>query len=254
MGFWNWVKRGILIILCILLFVSFLAMNSLFVLSSSLEYKNIQPAVKPILKEVIFGQIDKLEVENSFEAMKLYCQNNTEFDVNQGEGGYNISIPCQDILTGTSDSVLDLQIDKFINDSYYKKYDCSFLQCFKENNTPFFLFSEQSSDYLKNKFYISLLISAILIALIFFLVEFKRNVLVLTGILLVLSSLPFAKLNMFASSISDKNVLNLLSIVFTQANKIFLITFILGIVLLGIGIGLKIWGNKETNIKTRKKK
>jgi glucan phosphoethanolaminetransferase (alkaline phosphatase superfamily) len=111
-----------------------------------------------------------------------------------------------------------------------------------------------SYNYFKSKFYISLLVSAILIALIFFLVEFKRNTLILTGSLLAVSGLLFAKLSIFASFISDENLLSILSIIFTQAYKIFLITFILGIVLIGVGIGLKIWGSRQdSNSKVKRK-
>lgn len=253
MGFLNFIKKSFLVILCIVLLISFIAMNALFVISSSLEYNYIQSSVKPILKDVIFKDMDKAEFEKNFEAMKLYCQqNNTEYVLFQDNNV--ITIQCSDILNGTSESIVDLQIDKFIQDNYYKKYECSFIQCFKSEKPLFFVLSESTYNYFNSKFYISILISLILIALIFFLVEFKRNVLTLIGILLILSSLPFAKFNLFTGLITDTNILNILTLVFAKAYTIFLISFVLGILFLGAGIGLKIWGNKETNIKTRKNK
>ncbi|MDO8623694.1 MAG: hypothetical protein Q7R52_05605 [archaeon] len=250
MGFWNFIKKSLLVILCIILLISFIAMNAFFVLSSSLEYKNIQSAVKPLLKEVIYG-VDSTETEKTFEKMKLYCnQNNTDYVIS--EEGRVISIPCQEILTGTPDTIVNLQIDKFIQSNYYKKYECNFWQCFKSEKTPFFLVSETSKNYFLGKFYLALIISLILIALIFFLVEFKRNALTITGILLIISSLPFAKLSTFAYLFTNKDIINILSMIFAQAYEIFMIALVLGIVLTGIGIGLTIWDSRKTSSKNKK--
>lgn len=246
MGF---IKTTTLILIGILLFISFLILNSFFIASSCLEYNNLQKSVKPLVEEFIYGEfISKELIEDNFIAMKFYCQqNNTFFVVSQAD--YTLSIPCQEILTGTSDSVVDSQINKFIQDNYYKEYSCSFWSCFEQENTPFFVFSEMSKNYFKSTFYILLVVSLILILLVFFLVEFKRNSLIIVGALLVISSLPFAKLDMFIESIQIRNLMAFLSIISAEAYRTFLIVFILGIILLGIGIGLKIWGPNKNNKK-----
>jgi len=199
-----------------------------------------------MLKDAIYGQVNKTEIDDNFKLMKLYCQqNNSEYVISQED--YVISIPCQEILNGTSDTIVNLQIDKFIQANYYKKYECSFWQCFKKEKTPFFIISETSKNYFKNKFYSVLIISLALIALIFFLVEFKRNTLIITGSLLIISGLPFAKSNIFTNLITNENITSILSMIFTQGYKISLITLVLGILMIEAGIALKIFSIKKEN-------
>jgi len=237
MGLLNWIKKVILVIICIILLISLLAMNALFVVSSSLSHDNVKQSLKPVIANEIYKNMSN--IDSNFNEMKIYCQSHTEFNITNG---YDFSIPCNEILNGTSESIVDSQIDKFIDDFYYKQYNCNFWQCF--NGNPFFIVSETSYKYLKNNFYISIVISIILALIIFFLVDFKRNLLIILGILLVLSSLPFAKFDIFSNLVNEE-ILSFLTVLFKQANLIFLIIFILGIVLIASGIGLKIWNSKS---------
>ena len=239
MGLLNWVKKGILIIICIALMISLLAMNALFVVSSSLSHDNIKQSLKPFIISEIYKNTTQTGIDANFNEMQIYCQNNSEFNV---ANGYDFSISCANILNGTSESIVDSQVDKLIDDFYYKSYDCSFWQCIQDN--PFFLISEESHEYFKNNFYISFVISLILAGLVFLLVSFKRNMLVIIGILLILSSLPFANLDSVSNLITP-NIGNFLGVLFKQSYVIFLITFILGIILLAAGIALKIWNSKK---------
>ena len=83
--------------------------------------------------------------------------------------------------------------------------------------------------------YYSLFASLILIALMFLLIEKKKNIFINVGILIIISSLPLLALNWIVSSF------NFADILFLKANIIFWIVFVLGIILVTVGIGLKFW-------------
>ena len=79
----------------------------------------------------------------------------------------------------------------------------------------------------------------------FFLVQDKRNLLVIVGILLTISALPFMKLSMLTSLSPDENLTKILDALFAQASKIFLTIFIIGLIVFGVGIGLRFWKFKK---------
>lgn len=238
MGF---IRKGLIVILSILLFLSLLVGNIFLTLNLSLEYNNIKPELVSVIKGVLETQMESLEeLGEGFEFMQLYCQNNSEFVVKYDEIGNTLVIPCNVISQG-SEAVVNYGINKFVEDVYYKNYDCEFLDCFKRTGTPFFLISEQARDYWNSKFYFFICISLILTALIFFLVEHKTNLLIITGSLLAISALPFIKFNSLLSFISDNSFLQFFTVFFTKAYTVFLISFISGLVILGVGVGLKLW-------------
>ncbi len=241
MGF---IRGGLLFIVCILLLLSLLIGNAFLVLSSSLEYENVQEKLNPVIKEIIYGEVDVSKMQDSFDVMKKYCaEGNTQVIIKEED--YDLTIPCEDILTGTPESVLDSQVDKFIQENYYKNYNCTFIQCFKENSVPFFLISEMTKNYIKSKFYYIMVVSFVLLFLMFFLIEDKRNVLIILGILLVLSSLPLMKLSAFSSIGPNEFSSQIFSLFFEQAHKIFLWVFVIGLLIFGLGIGLRFWNPEK---------
>ncbi|MAH03806.1 hypothetical protein CMI39_03405 [Candidatus Pacearchaeota archaeon] len=237
MGFF---KGSFLFIASVLLLISFLLGNIFLTLNMSLNYETLQSEFTPVVKDVAEKEfsISSVIVDEQFFLMELYCQNNSEFVFS--ESGYTFVIPC-DVVAKGSDAVIEEGINSLVNDIYYQDYDCNFWNCLDKSEVPYFLVSEKAKDYWKGKFYLSLLISIVLIIIIFFLVEQKYNVLTLTGCLLVISSLPLIKLEKLLSFINYKYVADFLIVFFSKSYSVFLISFILGIIILGIGIGLKFY-------------
>jgi len=235
MGF---IRGGLLVVVSIMLFLSFLVGNVFLTLNLSLDYETIKPELVSVVKDLVADKIGLIgEIENDFGIMGSYCENNSEFVFN--EQGYTFVIPC-DIISNGSEAILDYGINSLVDEIYYKDYDCGVLDCLKETETAFFLVSKEAKDYWNSKFYFLVMVSLILIALMFFLVEQKTNLPIITGSLLTISALPFMKLDWILSFISNNSFLQIFAVFFTKAHTVFLISFILGLVLLGAGIGLKL--------------
>jgi len=185
MGF---IRGGLLFFVGIILLLSLIIGNSLLVGSSALEYDNLQENIKPMIMKLISEDIN-ISGDN-FDEIKEYCeeQNSEIFIIEEKDFGFEID--CDLILSSTPETFLDKQVEKFIEENYYKEYDCGFISCFEDNEIPFFLISEQTKDYIKNKYHWSLGISLVLGIVMFLLVGDKRNFLILAGILLIISSLP----------------------------------------------------------------
>jgi len=251
MGF---IRGGLLFVVGVLLLLSLLIGNVLLVLSSSLQYENIQEKLTPVIGEIIFEQTDISKFQESFDIMKEYCEQGNK-QVIVKEESYDFEISCDEILTGTPEGVLDSQVEKFLQENYYKEYDCEFFDCFEENPVPFFLISEMTHNYIQSKYYYVLVVSLVLLVVMFFLVEDKRNLLIIAGILLILSSLPFMKLNAFSSAVSGDYSSQIFSLFFEQARVVFWWMFVIGLLILGTGIGLRFWNfEKAKKIFERKKR
>jgi hypothetical protein len=248
------IRGGAVVIVSILLLVSFLITASILTLSSSLKYENIKDGLSPIIKETIEQELGGgLPIENNLSMIEQYCKNNSEFIFS--ESGYVITIPCETAKQG-SDAIIEKGINDMINESYYKNYDCSFFDCLQKPGAPFSLVSQGAYEYWKSKFYLALILSIILIVALFLLVENKSNAFILSGALLIVSSLPLFGLKNIAGFFVDKSILKFLSVFFAQASLVFYKALIAGIVLISIGIGIKFAGvgMKITNFFNKSKK
>lgn len=133
---------------------------------------------------------------------------------------------------------------------YYKDYeDCSVWDIGKfvdtdngKGNCLTYFISEQAMEYWSGKFVLLLLVSLVLIVAMFFLFESKANFLIGIGILFILASLPFIKLSWFLTMFFNKSLFSIFSSMFNQAYRIFIMSFSVGLFLVLMGIGFKIWG------------
>lgn len=225
-------------------------MNSLLVVSLSLDYDNIKTELVPVVKDTLKENINVssiIEFEK-YPLMQQYCENLSEtgeyvFNIE----GYTFVVQCSSLSNG-AEAVVDSAIDNFVYEQYYKEYDCKFMDCFKEEKIPIFLVSEHSQNYFYGKFYYLLLSSLVLLALMFLLIEKKTNLPLIAGPLIILSSLLFAKLEslllwiiekLASSPINVGDSFKFLNLIFVQSSKVFLIMLIIGIVVLAFGIILK---------------
>jgi len=255
MGF---IRGGLLTIVLIILLISLILGNSFFVASSSLEYKNVKDHLNPVLKKIVLESINSSGVEENLAVMKTYCKQNNNADYVIDQDNFKITITCDEISSGTPESIIDIEIDQFINQTYYKEYNCKILDCLGKEETPFFLMSKNTKDYFKGKFYLFLLVSIILLIPLLFLLENKKNLFIFLGILIMLSSFPFIWINSLSSKLSNESVREILSALLSNASSTFIIFFVFGLIILGVGIGLKFWKSGQDNfpdkIKISKKK
>lgn len=253
--------RGVLAVFIggILLLSIFLA-GLTFTLSHSLEYENVKLEISPIIKQIAEEnlQLTKM-IDNIQPIMELYCINNTEYVFSLDE--YTFAFPCTVILQG-GNATVDYGIEQLIETTYYKEYDCKFFDCFKEQTIPLFLISKSTKDFIYNKFIFVTLIAAALFVLLFLVVEKKANAVIISGAFIVISSLPFMKINDLLSGLVG-DYAGIANIFLSNSFDTFLRMVIIGGVVLAAGILFKIFGislkiseflNRRKGVEKEKKK
>ena len=231
MGF---IRGGLLVIASVLIFLLFIISAIFLTMSLSLQYKNVQSGLSNAVQQIASSEINLTQVINeNLYLMNLYCENNSQYNFSQE--GYDFVISCDAVHNGTQ-AIINQTISNFVHDLYYKQYNCSSLDCFEKYQIPTFLVSQKAMNYWKQKFLFIFSIILILLGAMFFLVKKKYNFFFLSGILLIIASLIFSKLNILFSLFSNKIALSIISIFFVELKKVFLIFLISGIVLLVLGI------------------
>ncbi len=209
------------------------------VLSSSLSYEKIQQNSAEVIKDSLLSGFNlSTGIEGFAPLMQLYCSNNSASEYVFSSAGYTFDIPCEIVMQG-KDAIIDEGVRDLIYRTYYTEYDCNFFDCIKQS--PFFLVSEKAYDYLNNKFYFFLGLSFILILGLFLFTEKKTNTFIIAGVLVIISSLIFFKIDSIFALFSDKLIFNLLGIFFSESFSFSVNFLIAGIILLVLGIIFKIF-------------
>ena len=253
------IRSTLLFIVGLLLLGTLILGNLALTVSMSLSYDNFASEFKQIGKDVMdneFGLTSQIRME--YPLMVVGCNNSSVYSFNDSKLNYSFEIPCEVVLNGT-ESILDYSISESSKEFYYKKYDCGIWECFKEKGEPFVLVSEKARDYWTGKFYLLLFISILLVGAMVFLKENKIGAFFSVGIVVVLSSLPFIKLNIFMGAIfnflfsslmknsvvaglSPSALIGVFSVFFAKSQKVFLIMFIIGLILIVVGLLIKFLG------------
>ena len=238
MGF---IRGFLLVLVCGLLFLSVFCTTLFWTLSLSLEYDTLQKESVSIIKNFIKDNNKNMSehVDEIFPSIQSYCQNHSEYVFNYQ--GNTVDIPCETALQGT-DAIIEESMRDSIKEFYYAEYNCNFLDCMKESRIPVVLISEKAYNYWTKQAYLFSVISLVLFILLFFFSEKKTNVPILLGIFLVVSSLPFIKLDSLFALYSGKNpLIQFLMVFFSRAYFVSVRVLIAGILFLVAGIILKIF-------------
>lgn len=241
----NFLRGSLLVFISIILLISFLVLGIFATLNYSLKYENVKPQINSFIKEIVEKEINKTIIDEQVKILQTHCKTNSDYSFSDEATNYTFVIPCETISKGT-DEIINVEADTLIERYYYKKYECGFLKCFKEQKIPLFIISQHAKDFWKKQFYAFLIVSILLVILIFLLMENKNNFPILTGSLLIAGFLPLFALSgisKFAvSSLSLGIPFDLSSIAlvfFSKANSVFLTGLIIGAILIGIGILFK---------------
>jgi len=223
------IRGGLLVIASVVLFILFLAGNTLFTLSLSLDYETIRPELISVVKETLGEKMDfNRVIEERMDEMSLYCQNNSEYVFSDAETGRVFEVSCETVAQG-SEAIADKILDDFVHGIYNGQ----------EESVNFNFASLENS--ITSYFYYSLIAILILFIFVFLLAEAKSNAFILAGSLLVISALPFIKIEQFLKWIPFELAEHFI-IFFSQAYSVFLISLIVGLVLLTLGIVMKFFG------------
>ena len=241
------IRGGLVLFLGVLLFVSLLAMNTFATFGSSLSYENVREGIFPVVQGLADSglpedltenlNLTKVGQEENLKATNFCRIQNTSYNFNYE--GFAVDIPCETVSLGV-DAIVNETISDVVYGIYYTEYDCNFWSCFSGEKFPFFLVSEKAQDYWKSKFYILLIVSMILVALMVLFMEERINAPIIAGILLALSAIPILKLSSLISAFAGQPISFIIGIFFSKAGMIFWISFILGLALIGMGFAAKV--------------
>ncbi len=240
------IKAIFFVIFAVVFFISLLGVNSLYVATLSLDYDNLNKELLPVVKDLVKDQFNLTSVieEEHMQLIEEYCLNETEFEEYKGyifeKANFTLNVSC-DTLNGGVDAMVDNTIDNLVYDSYYKDYDCElWKECFAKEEIPLFLVSQKTHDYFQNKFYLSLVLSALILILMFLTIENKENLPIVAGILIVVAAIPFAKLGWFVGlGANIGEYLKFFDIIFKQSYSVFIKMLIFGAIVAGIGLIIK---------------
>ncbi|MDP2672615.1 MAG: hypothetical protein Q8O84_02275 [Nanoarchaeota archaeon] len=243
MGF---IRGSLLVFISALILISFLVLGIFATLNYSLKYEVVKPQIKSFINEFVKNEVNDTIINEQVKILQTYCKTNQDYAFNDETTNYTFVVPCETIAKGT-DEIINAETEILIDEYYSKKYECGFLECFKDSESSFVIISQHAKDFWKKQFYTFLIVSFLLAVLIFLLVEKKKNFPILIGVLLILGFLPILALsgivNFIMSSLALSIPFDLSSIAlifFSKSNSVFLTGFIIGAILIGIGIFFKL--------------
>ena len=244
-----------LVIASVLLFVAVLCSGIFLSLGLSLSYDNVNPKITSIATTIVEDTIGTTQIESYLPLMQTYCELNPEYVFN--EQGYTFSLSCSELPNSTEELIKD-SVSSLVQGFYYKDYNCEFWKCFGEEDMPLFLVSKYAQDYWMSKFYTSLIFSLILIAGIILLAEKKANGLIVSGSLIFAASLIISKLDLIGTKIAGALISpvagvltgdmaqgiisEIIEVFFSDASKVFIWLFVIGLLLIVGGIVLRLMG------------
>jgi len=230
------IRSGAVIFFSSLLFLSIFLGNAFLTVSWSLEYETLEPNLNNFATELIEDMKINKTLSENYNLMLINCQNEELF--NLSEQGLNLEIPCQIIKQGP-EKVLEYGVQKSIKNIYYKDYNCEYWDCIKNTDTVFVLISETARDYWKSKFYLTLISSIILFTLLVIFIESKKSALTITGALMIVSSIPFRKIDWLFTLLPEGKLTEIFSLFFTRSYNVFLTMLIIGSIILLVGLAFE---------------
>jgi len=242
----NFIRGSLLVLVSTLLLISFLVLGIFATLNFSLRYENVKPQINSFISEFVKKEVSQEVINEQAKILQTSCKTNSNYSFNDETTNYTFVIPCETIAKGT-DEIINKESALLIDEYYYKKYECGFLECFNEQKSPWFIVSQHAKDFWKKQFYIIFIVSVLLMSLIYLLMERKNNFTILIGSLLISGFLPLLALSgisKFAvSSFASDFPLDLNSMIlifFGKAINVFWTGFVTGIILIIFGIFLKL--------------
>lgn len=226
------IRGGLLFLVSFLLMSSLMGGNLFLTLALSLEDNDFRSEILSGFADISGEDLNLTrEVEDNFYLLEEHCENNTNFVFDQG--GFRIDIPCEVVDQGP-EAVIDEGVNDIAESAIKEAYPDSSLA----GSLPVLFLSSNSSDYWRTYFYISLVVSFILIALMFLLKEKKAGIFISVGFLVLISSLPFIIID-FLLPMLENSILRPVSLLFSGAYTVFLVGSILGTTIIILGFGLK---------------
>ncbi len=247
-------KILISILLAIILIASVIGL-SLFQLTS---HNVLEPKVSSFIEEQVSQSIQEStpeELDNLKNELITNCSGKEQITVYLGDyspdnalGISEITLNCSHINSSiNSTDIIPIISNSVFNTIYYQVYDCTAIDCIKQSSKQpeklIGLMSKQTSDYFKLFSLITLLISAIFIALIVILSKPKFTCFYNLAFAFLIAGFLFISRFIASPILStielQEPILGLVNFLINALFINFLIVFILGIICLVLAIILK---------------
>jgi hypothetical protein len=225
----------------IIFVLALLATISAISLAKLTEYNNLKGLVTDSIGSQIAKGVDNETLIQIHQQLLEECKTNETIQLSDLLG-QNVTIKCEDVEKTTPEGLINLFANGLFESFYYKKYDCSFIQCLqKPGQDKLTLFvSLEAHSFLKNCQYILLIASGVGLAIMLVSIETWWNRLKSVGITLLSVSLPFFILILFKDHILSLStnleaVTPIIDQIFGSVSNIFLVMLIAGVILTAIG-------------------
>jgi len=203
------------------------------------------------LKPIVTGLIEN-ELSNQSQIIYSNLNEQCKFSSNaflQLTNTTELNLTCDYVKSSTSSDILRLIAENLFNQTYYKKYDCSFIDCIKgislqkeamrENQNSQVILSAKSNEFFtKNQIF---LIGATALGIVLIIVSVKvwYNILKIIGITLLLVGITYLFIPIIKSQISKmtegQDVSPIVDGLFAPIISILQISLVLGIIFTVVG-------------------
>jgi len=204
------------------------------------EYNNLKGLVTDLIGSQIAKVVDNETLTQTHQQLLEECTKNETIQL-ATIIGQNVTIKCEDVEKTTPEGLMNLFTNALFDSIYYKKYDCSFIECLqKPDQSRLTIFiSLEAHSFFKNCQYILLIASGVGLAIMLVSIETWWNRLKSVGISLLSISLPLIILILFkdrifsllANGIDVKSITSITGQIFDSVSNIFLIMLIAGVIL-----------------------
>lgn len=201
------------------------------------EYDNLKGLITGLIDSQIAKGVDNETLTQIHQEFLEECKKNETIQLS-GVIGQNVTVKCEDIEKTTPEDLTDLFVNALFESIYYKKYDCSFIECLqKPDQDKLTIFvSLEAHSFFKNCQDILLIASGVGLAIMLISIETWWNRLKSVGITLLSISLPFFILILFKDRIfsllaNGKAVITIIDQIFGSVSKILLVMLIVGVIL-----------------------
>lgn len=205
------------------------------------EYDNLKGLVTDLIGSQIAKGVDNETLIQTHQALLEECKINETIQLSTVIG-QSVTIKCEAIEKTTPEGLMNLFANSIFESIYYKKYDCSFIECLQkpgQDRLTIFL-SLEAHSFFKNCQYILLIASGVGLAIMLVSIETWWNRLKSVGITLLSIFLPliiliFFKDRILSLSANVEAVTSIIDQIFSSISKISLVMLIAGVILTASG-------------------
>jgi len=218
-------------------------------LANFTQYNTLQPLVANMVETQLTGSIQQNQLDFIYLNLTEQCKSSTTAIVPIGDNN-QINLKCDEVKNSTSSALPHLVANGVFDQIYYKKYECSFIECLRnmsltvgsnvEQNQNFqiFLSAKANAFFTQNQIF---LIGGIVAGIVLIIVSVRvwYNILKNIGMTLLLVGIVYLFIPLIKSKVPNiaeiQNTSQFIDILFAPIASFLRISLILGVILTASG-------------------